>query len=94
MRLPRMLSVVALCLAVASPALAESPALIPVQGTLLDAAGAPVDGAVSVDFKLYADAEGAAELWTETQTISFDSGTFVAYLGDGAPIDLQDLPRH
>lgn len=36
--------------------------VVPVQGTLTDAAGAPVDGTAAVRFRLYVD---GSEAWTE-----------------------------
>jgi len=56
--------------------------LIPVSGTLVDAAGAPLTGEVAVTFSLYDEQSGGAVLWTETQVLRLDErGRYSAYLG-------------
>lgn len=51
------------------------------QGRLFDGAGMPVAGAPQFVFTIYADAGGVTSLWTETQTITLDSGYFSTTLG-------------
>src|SRR5262245_49705580 len=52
------------------------------QGRLLDAQNNPVSGGVQFVFSIYQGATGGSPIWTETQTITLDSGYFSARLGD------------
>lgn len=56
------------------------------QGRLLDAAGAPLAGTVSLRFALYATAAGGDALWSETQALALDDGHYSARLGSVTPI--------
>ena len=79
--MPRTLLAAALVAALATPALAQSPAAeqIPYQGRLTDAAGAPLaDGAQTIQFTL---ADGAGGAWTETAAVQTVGGVFTHYLG-------------
>lgn len=67
----------------ATPALAQAPPLLPLQGTLYDAEGAPVVGVRAVDFTLYDAEEGGAVLWSDTMPVTFTEGLFASYLGTG-----------
>ena len=67
---------------------ADVPALIDYQGRLTDDAGDPVNGNVSIEFKIYADSTGGAALWTETQTVSVSEGLFQVSLGEVTTLDL------
>lgn len=71
-----------------------APALIPVQGELTDANDQPIDQALAVRFSLYADDRRAQTLWSETQTIDFDRGSFTAYLGSSTVLDLSLFQAH
>lgn len=62
---------------------AEPPALLPVQGYLTDAGGAPINGSTAITFAIYDVVVGGAALHLEQQTVSVDRGTFTAYLGAG-----------
>ena len=66
---------------------ADAPPLIPVQGTLYDAMGTPIDCTLSVDFTLYADAVGSMPLWSDTVNVTFREGVFATYLGAGSPLN-------
>ena len=69
-------------------ALAASPPVIPVQGVLTDANGAPLDTSVDIRFAIYDADIGGQEVWSETQTVAVQNGLFVAYLGQVTPLDL------
>jgi hypothetical protein len=56
------------------------------QGRLLDALNAPVEGAQSLTFNLYAEETGGSSLWTETQTVSVNAGFYSVTLGQVAPL--------
>src|ERR1700722_3733050 len=56
------------------------------QGRLLDTAGSPLPGAVSVPFALYDVDSGGVPLWKETQMLPLDDGYFSARLGTMNPI--------
>ncbi len=63
--------------------------LMPVSGTLTDAAGTPLAGTQMVRFALFDEAEGGTLLWNETQTVTADDrGRYVAYLGAAAALPL------
>lgn len=69
------------------------PRLIRFGGALKDSAGQPKTGTVGVTFAIYADQEGGAPLWLETQNVQLDeAGRYTALLGastsDGVPLDL------
>lgn len=76
----------ALALGLSTAAFAAAPATLPITGFLSDDAGVPLDGDLPVTFKLY---EADAEVWSDTLTVSVDQGQFTAYLGSGAPLDLE-----
>ncbi len=58
------------------------------QGRLTDVDGAPVDGPLSMTFRLFAGEEGGDPLWEETQEVGVDSGLFHVILGSDQPLDL------
>ncbi|MDI7269839.1 MAG: hypothetical protein QME96_17755, partial [Myxococcota bacterium] len=66
----------------AAPVMADAPAILPLQGTLADSTGTPVDGDTVIVFTLYTADIGGAVLWNETQTVPVDQGFFTAFLGD------------
>jgi hypothetical protein len=67
---------------------AQVPPMLPVQGTLYDVDGAPVDGTLSVTFTLYADVGRSVPLWTETRNTVFTRGSFAVYLGDLSALNM------
>jgi hypothetical protein len=71
----------AVCLIIGSRASATVPPYLTEQGRLLDSTGAPVTGATSFVFSLYSAATGGTAIWTETQSLTLDSGFFTAQLG-------------
>jgi trimeric autotransporter adhesin len=69
------------------------PHLVQFTGLLKDAAARPISGAASVTFSVYADQEGGAALWSETQNVLADaSGHYSIVLGaattGGFPVEL------
>jgi hypothetical protein len=67
------------------------PALVPLAGVAADAHGKPLDGEVTITFRIYSDEQSGDVLWSETQTVALDSaGHYKAELGalspDGIPI--------
>jgi hypothetical protein len=72
--------------ALAVPALSVAatpnvPDFLAEQGRLFDTTGTPVTGSPSFVFTIYSDKNGTAPIWTETQTITLDSGYFSTTLG-------------
>ena len=67
----------------AMPAVTESvPRLVQFNGTLKDASARPVSGVASVTFAIYAEQDGGAALWAETQNVLADAnGHYSALLG-------------
>ncbi len=85
----RNLGIVVLVLALgafASP-VAATPMLLGQQGRIFDAEGAPVEGALSMEFSLYAMMNGGDPLWSETFLVNFDDGYFSVVLGSSDPLD-------
>lgn len=66
----------------AASASSAVPGTLTEQGRLLDTAGAPATGSVSIVFTIYDAASGGASLWTETQNVTLDDGYFSARLGE------------
>ncbi|HLK40406.1 MAG TPA: collagen-like protein, partial [Polyangiaceae bacterium] len=62
------------------------PGFLTEQGRLFDAMSNPVSGSTKFVFSLYTAATGGTALWTETQTITLDSGFFSAQLGETTAI--------
>jgi hypothetical protein len=72
----------------AAPAYAAAPGLLPMQGYLVDADGAPIDGATEIVFALYDADTDATPLFEETQSVTIDKGMFTAYVGQVEELDL------
>jgi hypothetical protein len=69
------------------------PRLIKFSSSLRDAAGQPRNGMVSVTFSIYADQDGGAPLWVETQNVTPDeAGRYTVLLGNtsatGLPLEI------
>jgi hypothetical protein len=69
------------------------PRLIKFSGTLKDPKGEPKSGYAGVTFAIYAEQEGGAPLWMETQNVQLDEGgRYTALLGanssEGVPVEL------
>src|SRR5512136_2541192 len=81
--------------ATACQASGDVPRKINYQGRLLDAAGAPLAGNHNLTFRIFADAAGGTELWSETQPVTADSaGVFAVILGAVDSIGIAfDAPR-
>lgn len=69
-------------------ALAEAPAVVPVQGYLTDGEGRPVEGELTIAFAFYAAETGGAALFSEEQQVLVEAGYFTAYVGDVEGLDL------
>ncbi len=74
-------------------AVATVPRLVKFSGTLPDAGGSVLGGAVGVTFALYEEERGGIPLWTETQNVQADDkGRYTAMLGstrnDGIPAEV------
>jgi len=67
---------------------AQIPQLINFQGMLTDAAGTPISGNRTVEFRIYDSALGGALNWSETQTVTIDQGLFSVLLGSVTSIPL------
>jgi hypothetical protein len=82
-RTPWILGLV-LCLLI--PTASAAPTSVNFQGLLLGSGGAPFNGTLSFEFRLFAAASGGASLWTETQpTVSVVDGVYSVQLGSVTP---------
>ena len=72
-------------LALASPASAEVPQTMTVQGVLRDQVGVPITGSTSFEFSLL---EGTLVVWRESTTIWLEAGLFTVTLGATTPIPM------
>ncbi|MEC7521622.1 MAG: hypothetical protein VYE22_17205 [Myxococcota bacterium] len=81
----RTLLIIAIGALSASPALAQAPTVLPMQGFLTDGDGTPIDGGTSLEINLYDGDVSATVLYGESQTVMVDQGHFTAYVGDGTP---------
>ncbi len=71
------------------PALATAaPPRLPVQGTLHDTDGDPIDEPLTVRFALYDDDLASDPVWFETQVVDFADGLFSVDLGQSNPVPL------
>jgi hypothetical protein len=73
-----------------SPTTTDSvPHLIRFHGTVKDVSGKPVGGVLSITFALYAEENGGAALWMETQNVQADaSGHYSVSLGATASLGI------
>jgi len=76
-----------------TPPFSAVPRLVKYSGVLKDAAGQPRSGTVGLTLAIYAEQEGGATLWLETQNAELDEqGRYTVLLGaqtkDGLPLDL------
>ena len=85
-RLITTLATLALVLA-ASTAFGQANGVVPVQGVLVDAAGAGLDGTFELTLTLYDDAAGTSMLATESQQVLIDGGYFTVHFGATGPLD-------
>jgi len=77
-----------LCLVVAAQAQAAVPRTISYQGRLKNASE-PVNGTVSLVFRLYVAASGGVSVWSETHgSVAVSSGLFTVTLGSLTPFGL------
>lgn len=62
---------------------AEVPHLIRFQGKVTDKAGAPLNGAYNITFRIYDAQDGGSLLWSETQaSVPVNNGIFTTLLGN------------
>jgi len=79
------LTVIAICVFMCS-AFGAVPQLINFQGVLTDSAGTPLDGPFNITFKIYGQAFGGTDLWSEAHLgVAVSSGSFSVKLGSIAP---------
>jgi len=71
---------------IAVSAQAAIPATMNYQGILTQSNGSPVNGTVSVVFRLYDVVSGGTALWQESQSVSVSNGNFSVELGTITPL--------
>ncbi|HLQ27007.1 MAG TPA: hypothetical protein VK138_14165 [Acidiferrobacterales bacterium] len=71
---------------IAVSAHAAIPATMNYQGILTQSNGSPVNGTVSVVFRLYDVVSGGTALWQESQSVSVSNGNFSVELGTITPL--------
>ena len=84
-------------LALTAPAAADVPAIVPLQGYLLDSTGKAVDGDHRLTFFLYDAATDGDVLFTDNyNSVEVSDGYFVVYLGnqEDTPLDLGLFREH
>ena len=80
-----LLSALALC--AQQPARAAVPDEISFQGFLTDTSGVPVNGTVSMTYRIYDASTAGNLLWSETQpTVMVDEGRYAVLLGEVTPV--------
>ena len=85
-------SIAAGTLLVGTSAAQAVPQTITHQGRLYDANKMPVSGVIDVTFKIYDKADATIEIWSETQSLTFDEGYFSASLGEVTPFSTAMVP--
>ncbi|MEZ4364823.1 MAG: hypothetical protein R2939_00885 [Kofleriaceae bacterium] len=83
----RLILAAVLVAATATTAHAQSRGFIPVQGSLTDAEGTPLEGQVELRLTLYGDLAGTDVLHQETATVEVDHGLFSVSLGAEVALD-------
>lgn len=79
----------AVSLVVQGSALAQAPRTITLQGRLTDTSGTALpDGDYVATLRLYTEATGGVEAWSETETLTVRGGVFSTALGDQTPFPL------
>ena len=61
------------------------------QGRLLDSTGVALSGTKPVTFALYDAPSGGTEVWSETQSVSFEGGYYGITLGESSPLKSSDF---
>ncbi len=86
----KLLAMIAMTVILAAGTLnAEIPGKISYQGRLTDNVGLPLNGVHSLTFKIFIDAAGLGQVWTETQNgVVVTNGLFSVILGSVTPIPL------
>ena len=82
--------VTVLALAWGTTASAQSP-IIPVQGTLRTTSGDLVEGLRLIRFRLYKVPTAGVAFFEATKEVLFNSGQFVAYLGEDQPLPINEF---
>ncbi|MBK8741947.1 MAG: hypothetical protein IPM02_21645, partial [Betaproteobacteria bacterium] len=74
---------------------AQVPHMLNYQGFLTDPGGTPVTASVPMVFKLYKDAAGGSDIYSETQTVAVNAGIFDVVIGAAIPLNLDfDVPYY
>jgi hypothetical protein len=95
MKLLILLGAGTLCFVLApATAMAQVPGVIPIQGYLTDAEGAPYDAEVAARFNIYDAPTGGVELHSERITLPVTQGVFTAYIGSTTSLDLDAFRDH
>jgi hypothetical protein len=81
----RIVAIGVFLLAAFGAAAAQVPEKLSFQGRLTDAASAPVNGSVSITFRIYDTATAGSLQWTEAQTVAVTNGIYAVYLADTTP---------
>jgi hypothetical protein len=55
--------------------------MVKFSGVLKDASGKLLNGAVGINFAVYAESSGGSPLWEETQNVQFSQGRYTVFLG-------------
>ncbi|MFP4460055.1 MAG: hypothetical protein ACLFSQ_10770 [Candidatus Zixiibacteriota bacterium] len=67
--------------------MAQVPYELNFQGRMTDDLGAPIEGMMSVTFRIYDSETDGTELWSETQAVEFTQGLFNVILGEESPLE-------
>lgn len=67
--------------------------MISYQGRVLDSSGNPVDGTVSMTFRLYPVSAGGSQVWSETKNVQVSKGLFNTNLGSASPLNIAQFDQ-
>jgi hypothetical protein len=84
-----LLPILLIALMISSQAIAAFPQQINYQGKLTNASNIPLTGSYSILFGIYDVSSGGSALWSETQTVTTESGFFNVLLGSVDPISTE-----
>ena len=64
------------------------------QGYLASAGGTPIDGTISMTFRLYTDPVAGSSVWTETQSVAVGNGLYSVALGSVETLPADFAPQY
>ncbi len=81
---------ISLCALLGASSALAAPTELPHSGRMLSAAGDPLTGDITLEFRLYTQASGGTAVWTESDTVRMEDGYYSTLLGDSSTLTALD----